>query len=271
MTTFRIAIVASALGTDSRQIPRAARAMGFAGLQFPAQSALIDLLSLSQSGRRDFRHMLAASDQILVSLAVDTGAKGLMPGADIDRVMAHIDSAMESAAGLGCSTVCLDPGPLPATTPNVPGKGQVEGDPPSPADSALAEIGRRADRYGITVALRTELSPLSAIERALRAADCQWLGIDMDPAGLLRDSWDADQAFSSLGRHTKHVRARDAVVGSSHLCKPVPIGQGSTDWAALLQRLNNSDYHGWLTIDPTDLPDRPAAARSGLAYLRSLC
>jgi len=69
-----------------------------------------------------------------------------------------------------------------------------------------------------------------------------------------------DEIFSRLGKLIRHVRARDAVLGADKRTKPAPIGQGSTDWPALLARLDAAGYSGWLTIDPIDLPDRSGAA-----------
>jgi sugar phosphate isomerase/epimerase len=147
--------------------------------------------------------------------------------------------------------------------------------PPNPAfvaqvDAALVELGRMADRTSTVVALRSELSPLSAIERALRAADCPWFGVDLDPAAVLADEWDLDAAFSRLGPLVRHVRARDALSGAAGRTKPAPIGRGDTSWPQLLSNLGEADYRGWVTVDPLELPDRPAAAAAGLAHLRSV-
>ena len=48
----------------------------------------------------------------------------------------------------------------------------------------------------------------------------------------------------------------------------MPIGRGDTKWDRMLSLLDGTDYRGWITIDPVDLPDRRASALSGLKYLR---
>ncbi|MFI5378823.1 MAG: sugar phosphate isomerase/epimerase family protein [Tepidisphaerales bacterium] len=311
---FPISVMASAISNDPRAAAAGvARSLGFSGLQFAVQSAMIDLHELSVSGRRDFCHMLAANAQTLESLFVDAGVKGLMPGGDTDRVIARLDKAMETAAGLACRLVCVDIGPLPAPPPEVkprkpvrpeeagiiiiptqhsaPGTQDFDGlvaasaeadpthsgmvrsaDPTHSAhvDSAIVELGRRADRYGVTLAFGSELAPLASIERALRAAGCAWFGVDLDAVALLRDPWDIDEAFSRLAPLIRHVRVRDAVLGHAHMTKPALVGQGSTDWKALLGRLEDAGYHGWLEVDPTELTDRTAAAQAAGAFLRAI-
>ncbi|MDB5300253.1 MAG: hypothetical protein JWO87_1916, partial [Phycisphaerales bacterium] len=40
-----------------------------------------------------------------------------------------------------------------------------------------------------------------------------------------------------------------------------------TDWGSLLANLDAADYRGWITIDPTELPDRNAAAVAGRKHI----
>jgi sugar phosphate isomerase/epimerase len=135
-------------------------------------------------------------------------------------------------------------------------------------DSALMELGARADRLGVTLAFRSELSSLAALERALASAACAWLGVDLDPVAMLHDRWDSDEVFSRLGSLIRHVRARDAVVGSDRRTQPAVIGRGSVNWGELLADLDASGYRGWITIDSMELPDRAGAAVAGLEVLR---
>lgn len=294
---FPIGVIASTLSTDLRAAAPRARQIGYDGLQLDVAAGGVDLTQLSGSGRREVRHLLSSHNQQLFSLRTDTGIKGLSPGADIDRAIARIEQAMDAAAGLGASTLCIDLGPLPepATAPKPRKKidpaaagliiipsmdAPVEeaAGPAVPADSAfessvdgaLVEIGHRADRYSLMIALRADLASLAALERALLAARCPWFGIDLDTVALLRDPWDADEAFSRLGALVRHVRARDANKGHDRRTRPAIIGAGDIDWPATLARLDEAAYRGPLVIDPTELPDRPAAAARALEVLRNI-
>jgi sugar phosphate isomerase/epimerase len=135
-------------------------------------------------------------------------------------------------------------------------------------DAALLEMGVLADRYNITVALHSDLSSFAAIERALGTARCPWFGVNLDPVAVLRDTWDMDEVFARLGPLIRHVRARDAVAGADRRTKPASVGRGDTKWDHLLSNLEGSAYRGWITFDPNELPDRPAAAIAGLKYLQ---
>jgi sugar phosphate isomerase/epimerase len=139
----------------------------------------------------------------------------------------------------------------------------------SQVDDALTELGRRADRYSIVIAFRSELSSLAALHRALQAADCPWFGVDLDPVSILRDQWSLDEVFSALGLMIRHVRARDAIAGSDNRSRPATVGQGGTDWSHLLSNLDAASYRAWITVDPTELPNRAAGAEAAIKILRS--
>ena len=258
----------------------------------------MNLTELSESGKRDFRHLLAAQNVQLAALAVEIGAKGIGRGADVDRVIARIDTAMDTAVGLGTRLLRVDLGPLPAppaqakphktVTPDEaglillppPSMGAVAGAAPaepisqqavdtSQEDAALEEIGDRADRYGITIAFRSDLASFAALERALKSASCPWFGVDLDPVAILRDSWPMDEVFSRLGNLIRHILGRDALRGADRRTRPTPVGRGSVNWGELLANLQAAGYQGWLTIDSLELENRAAAAQAALEYLRA--
>jgi sugar phosphate isomerase/epimerase len=300
MTNLKFSVMASAISDDLRNAPRAARSAGFEGLVFDAYSPRLNLADLSGSGQRDFRHLLSAQDQQLAALAVDIGAKGIGPGADVDRVLARLDTVMETALALGTKLICVDLGPLPIppqkprprkkinpdeagliflptniavveeAAPVEPGSAAAEAEGSGQIDAAMEEIGKAADRYGVTVAFRSDLASLAALERAIESAACPWFGVDLDPVAILRDSWSMDDVFSRLGGLIRHVRGRDALRGADRRTRPAPIGRGSMNWGELLANINAAGYEGWLTVDSLELESRVAAAQAGAEYLRTL-
>jgi sugar phosphate isomerase/epimerase len=291
----KLAVVAAALSQDPREVPVRAREAGFRGLLFDAYSPSLNIPDLSASGRREFRGLLSAQDRELVGLQWDAGPKGFGPGADVDQALARLDRVMESAAGMLSPLVCVEVGPLPEPPPTATPKPRITSDqaglilipsagdigtvgtsqreapqpsdarPPDPAfvsqvDGALSELGRRADRYGVVLAFRSELASFAALERALQKSACPWFGVDLDPVMMLRDEWDADEVFSRFGNQVRHVRARDATRGASRRTKPAVVGKGAVNWGELLANLDQAGYAGWMTVDPLELPDRVAAA-----------
>lgn len=289
-------VFAPAFGSDPRHIARAARERGFQGVQFEAKSSSPDLLELSASGRREFRRIFSTQDQHFVGLRSDLGPAGFGPGADVDREIDRLEKVMEAASGLGAPLVCVDLGPLPeaqiivesrpAITPLVAGlillpESIAPLPPPAPqappdptfvaqVNSALAELGHRADRFSVMLAFRSELASFGSMEQSLRDVDCPWFGVDFDPVALLQDEWDIDEFFSRLGPQIRHIRARDAVGGQSRRTKPAVVGQGNVPWEQIQSNLTEGGYNGWITLDSAELPDRASAAVAGLKYLRSL-
>ena len=71
----------------------------------------------------------------------------------------------------------------------------------------------------------------------------------------------------ALGGFIRHVRGRDAVTGAGRRTKPAVVGRGATDWGQMLSRLDEAGYHGWVTLDPLELPDRVAAAEAGRKHI----
>jgi len=112
--SLQLAIAASALDSYPRRAAASARANGFGGLQFDAISAQLDLTELSQTGRREFRQMLASNNVALAALRADFGPKGLAPGVDVDRLLARMAAVMDATKALVVPPLlCLDLGPLP--------------------------------------------------------------------------------------------------------------------------------------------------------------
>jgi sugar phosphate isomerase/epimerase len=294
----QLGVVAPALSPDPRESVRLSRQLGFTGLAFDARTSSVDLTELSGSGRREFRHLLAGQNQQLIGLRADAGPSGFGAGADVDRAIASMESIMVTAAGLNTPLVCLDVGPLPpaprATPPEprvtpamaglilLPESAAAKSAPPGPAApppdpamvaqvaAAMDELGRRADRYSVVLAFRTELASLASLKQAVLSVNCPWFGIDLDPVATLRDEWDMDEIFSQLGPMIRHVRGRDALLGADRRTKATAIGQGRVDWRSLLANLDQAGYRGWITIDPIDLPDRTDAAATGRTYLSRL-
>jgi sugar phosphate isomerase/epimerase len=247
----RLAVVAAAFSDDFREALKLAQAAGFGALQFEPRIGNLDLTTVSQSARRELRSILRAADLDIVGLRFDMGNKGLGPGADIDAALDRIEKVLATAAAMQCPLVSVELGP-------------------KPADEALVELGRRADRHGVTIAFRSDLAGFDSLDHAAKIGDCPWFGIDLDPVAMLKDEWTPTEIFSRLGRFIRHVRARDAILGSERRTKAAVLGTGSVDWQMLLANLDAAGYHGWITVDPVNMPNRAAASRMGISVLRSL-
>lgn len=296
-----ISVIASHLDADFRQSCQLARQIGCDALQLDAASTMLDVCSLSGSGRREIRQILASQALMLASLRVDLGRQGLGPGADIDALLHRMRKVMEAATGLGTAIVCVEIGPLPpspksadaAPPPISPDQAGLILIPslakPAPSatnlreiprqvdptfiasvDGALAELGTLADRIGVTLAFRSELSDFAAIERALHTAACPWFGVDLDPVSLLSDVWTMPETLDHLAGNIRHIRVRDGLRGTQGRVKPTPIGHGDVNWRQLLSLLDEASFPGPLAIDCSEFPDRISTAKAAIVFLRGM-
>jgi sugar phosphate isomerase/epimerase len=292
-------IPAHCVHSDLKQAIPAARAMGFDGVVVDVSATPFDLADLSNSGRRELRHLLQTYNASLVGVRADAGPKGLGPGADVDRVLDRADKLLNVTAGLGCGLFCLDlgrlppvqrsPKPKPKVTKEMAGllilpepAGSAEPEPapetPTKADpallgawqQALSSLGEIADRYGTMVAMSSSLSSFAALVSIVRSVNCPWFGIDLDTAAMLRDEWPLESIFDEGADLIRGVRLRDAVRGDAGRTKPAVIGRGDLAWRSLFDMLDGAGYHGPLTIDPGELPDPRASAVAGLKQLQAL-
>lgn len=294
----RLSVVASAFSADPREAARLSRIAGFRGMMFDVWTSTLNLPELSITGRREFHNIVTSQNQELIGLQMDLGPKGMSIGADVDLQIGRIDRGMEAAAGLQARLLCIDIGPLPRPTITIKPKPAVTKElagliiipestpkheelPPqevrpidqafaSQLQSALVEIGQKADRYGVIVAFSSSLAGFAAMTQSLASARCPWFGIDLDPVAMVRDDWSRDEIFSAAGPLVRHVRARDAVSGDNRRARPVVVGSGTTNWDEFLSLLDDAGYNNWLTVDPSELNDRPLAAVEGCRILKAL-
>ena len=292
----QLAILAHAFSTDLRAALDRARRAGASGVVLDP-SVFPDLITDSQTARREIVALLARAEQPCVAIDVRLATPGLAPtrGGDVEREVDRARRAIDVARGLLCPLVCCDLGalppapdeplaPRPAIAPSALGRlilPDMTAQTPTPravaareplfesnVEHALREIGALADRAGVLVAFRASLGSVAALAFALSRVDCPYFGIDADPLALLGDEWSLDEAFARVGTLVRHVRARDGLRGSGGRSQSTELGAGQVDWDTWIANLRDADYRGPITVDPTALADRAASGRRGLAFLR---
>jgi sugar phosphate isomerase/epimerase len=282
MTLKLAASISPTDAADLRSQAATARKLGLQGVLVPARIGSIDLADLSATGGREFRHAIASADLKLVGIERNLGPAGLSPNADVDREIAALDAAMRATADLGAAMVCCDLGPLPPPPvdpapikpkvtqeqagliliPDFAGEKKnaplqtdrpphLQRDPDfeSTIRSALTDLGRRADRYGVTVVFRSSLASLASLHAAIASAACPWFGIDLDPLALLADEQDRDAILSRIASVIRHARARDGVRGAGNRVQPTEIGKGQVDFTRLRADLDAAGYDGFVSLD----------------------
>ena len=248
-----------------------ARKIGVAGVTYgvdPLGSA-----ELSQSGRREVRALFARDGMTAVALRADAPGRGLTAEADADALLARLGTAMALARDCGFTLVACDLGRLPRSAAAPPPRRPV--DPsgaglilipelsPTPAEptqpltdaerqhaafarDVLREAGTLADRSGVAIAFSASLAGHDDLLSLLRAVDAPLLARELDPPASLPAS--AADLVAQMPA-VLHVRGRDAQRGTSGHTRAAAIGAGDVDWQALVEALQDADYHGFISLE----------------------
>jgi L-ribulose-5-phosphate 3-epimerase len=256
----KIGIRLESLGLPLRGALREAERLGVAGVQVDAVGDLAPD-KLSQTGRREFRHLLRGHNLELTALGCPM-RRGLNVAENLDQRIDHVRRVLAQSVELGPRLVIVE-------------GGRIADDPAGPASAILTEsllaLGQAGDRLGAVLALESGPASGETLARLLSSLDTGGLGVNLDPANLLIHGFDPQAAIAALGRRIVHAHAKDARQASaSRAAAEVPIGHGDIDWLGLLGALEEADYRGWLTVERESGENRLADVAAGVAFLRRL-
>jgi sugar phosphate isomerase/epimerase len=185
----------------------------------------------------------------------------------LDLLEARIEgtkAAMTMAYELGCNVVSNDIGPIPDDHESPQWQTLTE---------ALGDIGHHGQRCGAWLAARTTPNCGDGTQLAtlIKSLPVQSLFVDFDPASFVLNESSATDAMAKLAQHVMNFRARDAVRDFS-LGRgiEVELGRGSIDWAALLGKLEEKNYNGFICVDRDAESNPVVQCAQGLEYLSNL-
>jgi sugar phosphate isomerase/epimerase len=205
---------------------------------------------LSETGRRELRHLLKSVELALVALALPTRRPFDTPDQVEDRIR-RADGAFAMAYELGTKVVLARVGAVPPE--DEPARRE-------PFTAALRELGTRAEHRGVRLAIETGGEPAEHLRAFLDTMDLPALAASIDPAGSLKAGIDPIASARSLATWVIHAYANDAVhTAGSAVANPRGYGfpPGALDWEEYLGALEEIGYRGFLTIWPA--ADRPVA------------
>jgi sugar phosphate isomerase/epimerase len=230
------------------QILEAAR-LGARGVVLDATGELAPH-RLSETGRRDLRHVLRTVELSLVAISLPTRR----PFDTIDQLDDRIrraENAFAMAYDLGTKIVLMRAGDVPSES-NA-GRREV-------FTTALRDLAARADHRGVRLALETGSGPTETLKSFLETIDLPGLAVSIDPAVSLQAGIDPVASVRELATWVVHAYATDAIRASGPSA-PNPRGPGfppgALDWEEYLGAFEEIGYRGFLTIWPP--PDRSAA------------
>jgi sugar phosphate isomerase/epimerase len=260
MSRLTIGIRLESLGLPLRRGLQEAERLGVAGVQVDAVGDLSPN-RLSQTGRREFRHLLRAHNLELTSLGCPL-RRGLDTPEGQEARIELLQKVLSLSFDLGPRCVVIQAGHIPE-----------EADSPQARllNEALLALGQYGDRVGAVLALETGREPGEVLRRFLERFDTGSLGVNLDPANLVMNGFDLYESAQALQGRIVHADAKDARQASaSRAAQEVPLGHGDIDWLHFVSVLEEVEYRGWLTVEREGGDNRLADVTAGVAFLRRL-
>ncbi len=206
---------------------------------------------LSETGRREFRHILRTVELSLIAVSLPT-RRPFDTTEQLDDRLRRADAAFALAFELGTDVVLARVGAIPP---------KEDASRLEVFTNAVRELGLRADYRGVRLAIETGTEPGAALRSFLEALAVPSLAASIDPASLLQIGNDPVQAVRELGEFVAHAYANDAA-GAVRMAAPNPRGlgfpPGALDWEEYLGALEEVAYRGFLSVWPP--PGRAPAA-----------
>jgi sugar phosphate isomerase/epimerase len=260
MNRLEIGIRLESFGLPLRRALGEAARLGVSGVQVDAVGDLAPG-ALSETGRREFRHLLRTCNLELTALGCPL-RRGLDSTENQQPRLEHVQKVLTLSYDLGPRLAIVQAGAVPE---------DLESPRAHTLTESLTALARYGDRTGTTVALETGLESGAALAAFLARFDTGALGANLDPANLLLHGFDPYESARALGRRIVHAHARDArQAGSSRTAQEVPLGHGDIDWMQFLGVLEEVEYRGWLVVERETGDNRPADVAAGVAFLRRL-
>ena len=260
MNRVKIGIRLESFGLPLRRALQEAQRLGVSGVQVDAAGDLSPN-ALSQTGRREFLHLLRSYNLELTALGCPL-RRGLDVAENQEGRIDHIRKVLTLSFDLGPRIVIVQAGQVPEDVASPSGVLMSE---------ALLTIGHHGDRVGAVLALETGLESGETLRQFLARFDTGGLGVNLDPANLLVHGFDVYEGVRALRGRIVHSHAKDARSASaSRAAQEVPLGHGDIDWLQYLSVLEEVEYRSWLTIERETGENRLADVAAGVGFLRRL-
>jgi sugar phosphate isomerase/epimerase len=258
MSKLKIGVRLESLNLPLRRALQEAERMGVAGVQVDAAGDLAPD-RLSQTGRREFRHLLRAHNLDLTAVGCPL-RRGLDVAENQEARIDHVKKVLALSYDLGPRVVIVQAGHVPEKADD-PRAGLLS--------EALRALAAHGDRTGATLALETGLESGQALAAFLDRFDTGSLRVNLDPANLLMNGFDPYESARALHGKVAHAHAKDARQATANrTAQEVPLGHGDIDWLLFAGVLEEIGYSGWLVVEREGGDQRVADVEAGVKFLR---
>jgi sugar phosphate isomerase/epimerase len=260
MPRVKIGLSLPSLGVPFRRALLEAQKLAVSGVELDATGDFAPR-SLSQTGRRELRHLLRSHNLDLTAIGCPL-RRGLDVSENQQQRIDHVREVLGLAFDLGPRLVVVPASKVP----------EKEDDPRAVLmKEAMTALGQHGDRVGAILALESGLDSGAALERYLSAFDSGSLAACFNPGSLLIGGHDPAGSARAMGQRLVYAHATDArYAGAAKGVREVPLGHGDIDWLQLLATLEEIGYHGWLVVGGDSGANALVEAAAGVRFLRRL-
>lgn len=231
--------------------------------KFGARGVVIDATGelgpnrLSETGRRELRHLLRSVEVSLIALNLPT-RRPFDTVDQLDDRLRRAESAFTLGFELGTTLVLANVGAIPPET---------EAQRRETFVGAIRELGRRADHRGVRLAIETGPDPGEPLRALLDGLDSQGLAASVGPNALLENGHDPSAVARALGPWVAHAYAGGSQP-TSPFARRTGFAPGVLDWEEYLGALEEVNYRGFLTVWPDPNQDAGTRFKAVLARLK---
>jgi L-ribulose-5-phosphate 3-epimerase len=260
MNHLKIGIRLESLGLPLRRALTEASRLAVSGVQLDAVGDLSPA-ALSETGRREFRHLLRGYNLELTALGCPL-RRGLDVSEGLQPRLEHVREVLALSFALGPRVIVVHAGAVPD---------DLDGPRGALLRESLLAAGLYGDRIGASLALETGPESGASLAGFLRGLETGSVGANLDPAGLLEHGFDPYDGARALRGRILHSHARDGRrSGPGRLVRDAPLGCGEIDWVRYLGVLEEVQFRGWLTVARRAGDNRLSEVAEGVAFLRRL-
>jgi hexulose-6-phosphate isomerase len=130
---------------------------------------------------------------------------------------------------------------------------------------AMQDAFKLAKDLDIKISLETDLSPI-AFKELLELIDLDFVQANYDIGNSASLGFDPEEELNAYGQRILNVHVKDRKLGGT----TVPLGTGNADINLVIQKLQEFDYSGGLTMQAARGENDVETAKEQLTYVRSL-
>lgn len=256
MSRFKIGVISDSFRKPFYENIRLSKQVGAQGIQMYAVNGELTPENMIGEKRAELKQFIESNGVEITALCGDVGGFGADAADNSDKVE-RSKAIMDLALDLGCSIITTHIGVIPE---------DIESDTYKGMQQACRMLAQYADERNAHFAVETGPEKATVLKAFLDSLDSRGVAVNLDPANLeMVAGDDAVQAVYTLRDYIVHTHAKDGImlrqtepikiyggdpnIQADDYFKEVLLGQGSVNFPAYLNALEDIGYAGYLTIE----------------------